>query len=304
MFYIFTISSFGLISTAILTNLNKSVFGAKLFLSFNRRLYSSYIIQSPNWSDLKIDRKFKQWLGGFIDGFGSFSREYTYSGQKNLHISFRLNVVNKDILNELHKKYGGFLSTYYKCNGSGYTIYEITETKGIRSFLYDINGFLRNPISILEFNDMCSKFNIKSLYLNKSFKQKPLSFKNAWLAGLVDSQSSKYLIKLNNNTWELYWIITIFNWGNYSLSSINGISKYGGEVVNNTINFSDKYHQMEILNLKQYFYQYSLDYCLQDKMSLVSEILDIKRILHYNNPCTTKKGYLAVLRLNELSKKI
>lgn len=296
LLYIFIISSFGIISTAILTNLNKSVFGAKQ--------YSSYIVKSSNFSDFKFDRKFRQWLGGFIDGFGSFSEESTYSWEKKLHISLKLSVVNKDILNILHNRYGGSLLTIYKCNGSGYTIYEITEAKGIKSFLYEINGFLRNPISILEFNDMCSKFNIKSLYLNKYFKQEPLSFKNAWLAGLVDSQSSKNLIKLTNNSWELYWIITVFNWGNYSLSSVNGISKYGGQVINNTFNFSDKYHQMEILNLKHYFYQYSLDSYLREKMSLVSEILDTKRILHYNNPSSTKKGYLAVLKLNELRKKI
>lgn len=297
----FFIPSFGIISTARLTNLNKSVFGAKQ--------YSSYILNSYNFSDFKFDRKFRQWLGGFIDGFGSFSdvvyTTYTLVNKQQLYLRFKLSVENKDIFNILHNRYGGSLSTHYKGNGSGYTIYKITEAKGIKSFLYDINGFLRNPnpISILEFNDMCSKFNIKSLYLNKSFKQEPLNFQNAWLAGLVDSRQSSNLIKLTNNSWELYWIITVFNWGNYSLSSVNGISKYGGQVINNTLNFSDKYHQRDILNLKHYFNKYSLDSYLKGKMSLVSEILDTKRILHYNNPSSTK-GYLAVLKLTELSKKL
>lgn len=300
LLYIFIISSFGIISTAIFRNIKKSVFGAKQ--------YSSYIVKSSNYSDFKLDSKFRrrQWLGGFIDGFGSFSRETTFPWEKKkkFHISLELNVKNKDILSILHNRYGGSLSTHYKFNGSGYTTYKISEAECIKSFLYDINGYLRNPISILEFNDMCSKFNIKSVYLNKSLKPQPLSFKNAWLAGLVDSQSSKNLIKLTNNSWELYWIITVFNRGNYSLSSVNGISKYGGQVINNTLNFSDKYHQMDILNLKHYFYQYSLDSYLREKMSLVSEILDTKRILHYNNPSSTKKGNLAVLKLNQLSKKL
>lgn len=301
--HILIISGFGLISTDILTNLKKSAFGAKLFLSFNQKLYSSYRIKSSNLSDLNSNRQFREWLGGFIDGFGTFSKTYTYGGINKLHISFKLKVVNKHLLIKLQNIYGGSLLTIYKCNGSGDTIYEITEAKYIKSFLYDINGFLRKPISIENFNDMCYKFKIKSLYLNKSFKQEPLSFKNAWLAGLVDSQSSKHIIKLNSHTWELYWILTVFNWGNYSLLSVNGLSKYGGEIINNTINFSDKFHKKEILNLKFYFDRYSLDSNLHEKMSLISEILDSKRILHYNNPCTTK-GYLAVLKLNELSKKI
>lgn len=293
------------ISTTILVNSNKSVFGTnKLFSSFQRRFYSSYIIRSEN---LNFDPQFKQWLGGFIDGYGCFPHGYTYTNysnfKKEFYISFKLNVVNKHFLEKLQNIYGGSLSTIYKCNGSGYTIYKITEVKDIKSFLYDINGFLRNPICISKFNDMCLIFKIRSLYLNKSFRPKPLSFKNAWLAGLVDSESSKNLIKLNNNTWELYWIITVCNWGNYSLSSVNGISKYGGQVINNSIKFSDNYHQLEILNLKHYFYKYSLDSNLYPKMSLVSEILDIKRILHYKNP-STNQGYLAIQKLNELSQKI
>lgn len=290
------------ISTRILANSNKSVFGTNWLLPFHGRLYSSYRIKSEN---LNYDKQFKQWLGGFIDGYGCFPCVYTYinDNRKKFHISFKLSVLNKHFLENLQNIYGGSLYTIYKFNGSGSTIYEITEVKAIKSFLYDINGFLRNPICISKFNDMCLIFKIRSLYLNKSFIPIPLSFKNAWLAGLVDSEASKNLIKLNNNTWELYWIITVYNWGNYSLSSVNGISKYGGQIINNSIKFSDNFHQMEILNLKHYFDKYSLDYNMHQKMSLVSEILDTKRILHYKNP-STNQGYLAIHKLNGLSKKI
>lgn len=121
---------------------------------------------------------------------------------------------------------GGSLTSFYRFNNSGYILYDLKEVRDIKSFLYDINGFLRNPVTVAVFNDMCLKFGIKSLYLDKSFKQSPLSFKNALQAGLVDSQS-KSLFKLNNNTWELYLIVTFFKYGYigyYCPSTVKGIS--------------------------------------------------------------------------------
>lgn len=64
--------------------------------------------------------------------------------------------------------------------------YKLRHKKGLISLINDVNGHLRNPIRLLQFNKLCVKYGIELKY------SEPLTFNNGWLSGFIDSDGSIY----------------------------------------------------------------------------------------------------------------
>ena len=59
------------------------------------------------------------------------------------------------------------------------------------SLINDVNGHLRNPTRLLQFNKLCVKYGVKLKY------PEPLTFNNGWLSGFIDSDGSIYYCEVS-----------------------------------------------------------------------------------------------------------
>lgn len=116
-------------------------------------------------------------------------------GKKSLFIQTTLS--NRSSIELIYSRYGDLSSLTLSAGyaGRGDILYTYADYKSNRALLYDINGRLKNPSNIRQFNNVCSVYRLKSFYIrNTSLKE--LSINNSRLAGFINS--GKPIVTLNN----------------------------------------------------------------------------------------------------------
>ena len=104
-------------------------------------------------------------MAGLIDGDGHFHS--TKKGIASLKII--MHIRDKSALYEIKHKYGGSVKPIA---GSNYLKYKLQHIKGLINLINDVNGYIRNPIRMLQLNKICVKCNIKLK------EPKPLTYNN------------------------------------------------------------------------------------------------------------------------------
>ena len=156
-----------------------------------------------------VDIKFNEWLGGFIDGNGSFS--LSKKGYAKLDIILRLD--DKRPLYLIKEKYGGSIKFIGNYNSLRYRLHDKTS---LLDLINSINGLIYNPVRILQLSKICNSYNI-DLY-----QPRKLDKYSAWFSGLFDSEKGS--VRTHKN--ELYICITHKN-----LFLLNDLVQlYGGEI--------------------------------------------------------------------------
>ena len=154
--------------------------------------------------------KFNQWLAGLMDGDGCFI--LTKKGYVSCEIT--VDIRDKGALYEIKHKFGGAITTV---SGANALRYKVRHRKGVFNFINAVNGLIRNPSRMLQFNKLCVKYGIK-------FKEPlPLTFDDGWYSGFVDSDGSLYLNEISGQVF-----ISVTQKNKYILEPLQKL--YGGKI--------------------------------------------------------------------------
>src|SRR5690606_27723838 len=140
--------------------------------------------------------------------------------------------------------------------------------KGLILLINDLNGHLRNPVRLLQFNKLCVKYNIKLKY------PEPLTFNNGWLSGFIDSDGSIYYSELSGQVF-----ISISQKNKYILEPL--INLYGGriDILSPKIEAFKYiiYRKLELFNLiDNYFSKYPLKTKKLNRFNLIKEFYRLR----------------------------
>lgn len=131
--------------------------------------------------DIKLsDKKFSQWLAGVIDGDGCF--QLSKKGYASLEIVMETR--DKRCLYLIKQEFGGSVKVKSNVN---WLRYRLHHKKGLIFLVDKVNGFLRNPVRILQIGKICDKYNITVK------PSETLTYNSAWLSGFFDSDGSIYI---------------------------------------------------------------------------------------------------------------
>ena len=216
------------------------------------------------------DSKFNQWLAGYIDGDGYFS--YSKKGYVSLEITTQLR--DKRTLYIIKQKLGGSI----KATNKNHIRYRLHHKIGLIKQIEMINGEIRNPIRLLQFQRICDKYNIEMKL------PQPLTYNNGWMSGLLDSDGSIYF---NISSSQLF--ITIANNNKCLLDLL--IPLYGGSIyLTNSSGLSFKwlvFKKEELLNLLNYFKVCSLYSTKLHRIQLIPHYFELRKIkAHLKSPET------------------
>ena len=156
------------------------------------------------------DKKFSQWLAGVIDGNGCF--QLSKKGYASLEIV--LETRDKHCLYLIKQKFGGSVKIKSNVN---WLRYRLHHKKGLILLVDKINGFLRNPVRILQLGNICDKYNITVKPSER------LTYDSAWLSGFFDSDGSIYI---NIPSSQIF--ITVSQKNRFILDDL--VSLYGGTI--------------------------------------------------------------------------
>jgi len=218
--------------------------------------------------------KFNQWLAGLIDADGHF--HITKKGLASLKIV--MDVKDKSALYEIKHKYGGSIKAM-----AGSLKYKIQHRKGLINLINDVNGFIRNPIRMLQLNKICVRLNIE---LKEPI---PLTYNNGWFSGFVDGDGS---IHLDVKAGQL--LISVTQQNQYLLEPL--INLYGGKIYivssrGEVFKYSI-FKKKEVFNLVDvYFKKYPLKSGKAKRINLIKDFynlrehrfLDVKKIDKFNH---------------------
>lgn len=232
------------------------------------------------------DKKFNEWLAGYIDGDGYFS--YSKKGYVSLEITTQIR--DKRTLYLIKQQYGGSIKVK---SGTTHLRYRLHDKKGLLHLINNINGELRNPIRLLQFKRLCEKYNIELIL------PKPLTYNNGWLSGFLDADGSIYLnlissqiyiTVVNNNKSLLDPLIPLYN-GNIYFTNPKGISfKW-------ILNKKD-----DILNILNYFNEYPLRSAKLHRLKLIPLYFSLKSKKAHLLPNSSILGKLWLNLLNKWKK--
>ena len=217
--------------------------------------------------NLKGEKKFNEWLGGLIDGDGSFG--ITQKKYTNCEITVELR--DAKCLYLIKNKFGGSIKLR---SGSNSIRYRLHNKEGMKNLVNAVNGNIRNTKRLIQLNKICIILGINVI------KPKLLTKENGWFSGFFDadgtitmsikngypqlviSVSNKYLVDVEDHkkvfggsiyfdkgsTGSYKWIISskkdILNYIEY-------IKKYPLKTKKwNRIMLCNKYY--ELINLKAY----------------------------------------------------
>ena len=218
--------------------------------------------------------RFNEWLAGLIDGDGYFI--LTKKGYTSFEIT--ISVRDRKVLVEIQNKYGGSIKTV---SGAKAVRYKLRNKKGLLLLVNDINGLIRNPIRLLQFNKVCAKYNTDLIY------SKPLTYHNGWLSGFIDSDGSIYL---NEASGQVFISITQKN--KFLLEPL--IDLYGGriDILSPKIE-AFKYvvfrkDQLFIL-IDNYFSKYPLKTDKHIRMDLIKQFYDLRNYKNKKNEYDLQK---------------
>lgn len=204
--------------------------------------------------------KFKQWLAGLIDGDGCFS--LSKKGYASLEIT--MDIRDERALQTVKNVYGGSIKLR---SGAKALRYRLHNKEGLLNLLNDVNSHIRNPIRLIQFNNICIKYNITLIYPDK------LTSNNGWFAGFFDADGT---ITINNSNWQLS--ISVGQKTSEILTPL--IELYGGYVyIDRGGNGSFKWYvtkKKDILNLLEYFKKYPSRSAKNNRLHLVPEFYELK----------------------------
>ncbi len=216
----------------------------------NKRSYSTVC----NLNNQKDNKKFQEWLGGFLDANGQFILT------KKGHPSLKLVASTKDksVLYEIKHKYGGSIKPM---SDSKALKYKLQHKKGLISLVEDVNGSIRNPTRMIQLNKICKKYNIN---LKEPI---PLTFSNGWFSGFIDGDGS---IHIDEKSGQL--IISVTQKNKYLLDPLQNL--YGGRI--QILRSKDAfiysiYRKQEVLNLVNNYFKISpLKSCKAARLNLIN----------------------------------
>jgi len=151
------------------------------------RLLNIRSIHSLNKNSPK-DFRFIQWLAGLIDGDGSFP--LSKKGYASLEIT--MDIRDERALQAVKNVYGGSIKLRSNANAMRYRLHN---KEGLLNLINDVNGFIRNPVRLIQLNNICIKYGIPLIYPDK------LNWNNGWLAGFFDADGSISINKTSD--WQL-----------------------------------------------------------------------------------------------------
>lgn len=234
-----------------------------LILTVNntKNLLRHYHLNVSNNPNINTELGFIQWLAGLIDGDGYFI--LTKKGYVSCEIT--LDVRDKKALYDIKQKYGGSIKSISNANALRY---KLRHKKGLILLINDLNGHLRNPVRLLQFNKLCVKYNIKLKY------PEPLTFNNGWLSGFIDSDGSIYYSELSGQVF-----ISISQKNKYILEPL--INLYGGriDILSPKIEAFKYiiYRKLELFNLiDNYFSKYPLKTKKLNRFNLIKEFYRLR----------------------------
>lgn len=131
--------------------------------------------------------KFNQWLAGLIDGDGCFL--LSKKGFASLEITMDLR--DERALQAIKEVYGGSIKLR---SGAKAVRYRLHDKKGLLNLISDVNGHIRNPTRLIQFNYILTKYEITLKLPCK------LSLDNGWLSGFFDADGT---VAINSSNWQL-----------------------------------------------------------------------------------------------------
>lgn len=222
---------------------NCFIFSAYFILNYS--LYNiKYIslkllkLKSKNYSMLTPKKSkdiiFNQWLAGLIDGDGCF--QLSKKGYASLEIVMEIR--DQHCLYLIKQRFGGSIKLR---SGVNWLRYRLHHKKGILDIINAINGEIRNPIRLIQFNKICEKYNIALI------QPVYLTYYNGWFSGFFDSDGSVYLNLLSSQI-----LITASQKNKFLLDML--VELYGGNVYIQKESFKwIVFRKAEINNLLNYF---------------------------------------------------
>ena len=207
------------------------------------------------------EKRFSQWLAGFIDGDGCFL--VSKRGYTSLEIT--TSSKNEEMLRKIQNKYGGSIKARA---GMKALRYRQTNKKGIEKLCRDVNGYIRHPIRQKQFQKVLERLSMD--------QQNPdvQNLKHGWFAGMFDADGTVTLKETGQITISvtqkykeipLYFKNTL-NIGNiYFDKSQNGYWTWA---------ISSKHH---IIQIVEYFKHYPVYSYHRQKQFLIPHILDLKK---------------------------
>lgn len=261
--FIFQSLQFNNNSLLLLTSLNKNS-------NHNENHNNTKDKKNINKSNLAFD----EWIAGVIDGDGYFNLSKKGIARLQITMSDR----DIKVLHEIQHIYGGSIKKIANANANRY---QLSNRKGLIQLLTNINGLIRNPIRMLQMNKLCVKYGIQLIY------PKPLTFKNGWLSGFMDSDGSIYF---NEESGQVFISATQKN--KYLLEPL--IHLYGGRIdILSPKREAFKYvvyRKKELFNLiDNYFSNYPLKSQKQNRLNLIKSFFDLrpyknsKNIIEFNH---------------------
>ena len=215
-----------------------------------------------NLSNSSRDLKFKQWLAGLIDGDGCFT--LSKKGYAGLEIT--MDIRDERALQIIKNVYGGSLKLRSNANALRYRLHH---KEGLLNIINDINGLIRNPIRLVQLNNVCLKYDITLNWPEK------LTHNNGWLSGFFDADGT---ITINKTNWQLSISI-----GQKTTELLNPlIELYGGNVyIDKGSSESFKWYitkKEDILKLIEYFKEYPPRSAKINRLHLVPKFYELKSI--------------------------
>lgn len=206
------------------------------------------------------NRRWNQWLAGLIDGDGCFL--VSNAGYPSLEISVHMK--DKDLLSPIKQHYGGSIKPRAGFNAVRYRLHH---REGIERLCMDVNGFLRHPIRMAQFVNVCKCVNTTPISADK------LSPLHGWFAGMFDADGT---VTLNNTT--RYPQITISVCQKYKEIPLYFMIHFGGGL------YMDKSHNMywkwsvqskqNVLSLIEYFKHFPCRSSRRSKLLLIPQLYE------------------------------
>lgn len=221
------------------------------------------------------EKKYYEWLAGLIDGDGCF--QVTKKGYSSLEISMELR--DQNCLYQIQDKFGGSVKLK---QGQNWLRYRLHHKKGLIMLIQAVNGFIRNPVRLLQLGKVCARYEITLKY------PEPLSYDNAWLSGFIDSDGSIYL-----NTSSVQIFITASQKNKLLLDPL--LEFFGGRIYTLAKVGAFKwtvYRKTEVLNLVKYFQEYPLKSKKMVRANLIPQVYQAMQSSAHTAPPESIKGQL------------
>ena len=215
---------------------------------------------------------FNEWLAGLIDGDGCFL--LTRKGYASLEITLALR--DEHCLNIIKNIYGGSLKLR---SGSNSLRYRLHHKSGLLNLINDVNGLIRNPTRIIQFNKICVKYNIILKFPNK------LTYNNGWMAGFFDADGTITINKTNHQL-----SISISQKTTQILEPL--VEIFGGYIYIDRGKYeSFKWYvtdKSSILGLLDYFKKYPSRSGKKNRLHLIPKFYEFKNFKAHNAPENSK----------------